>query len=436
MAERRLTRKQKQAYEGFLAYLREVGYAEGDQIESLPAVAERLGVSLTLLKRILPVLREAEVIDVVPRLGTFVRTPPRDLSATAPSRPSEAGAAASPPPASPLPTTRTPSTGTQRMVRLYPGRPDLAEAAAWRGVVDAFEAETPGMRVQMVMTPRGRGALAGPEVLILPFEEARSRAGEFRDWTMQTSSARFRPAGLDGPVALVSRFSAETTADLAARPPGLRDWIARAEGAGSEGWGVALADPAALLCGLPRGDEAVPALRPLLELLATVPPPLLVTPTDVVGGDLLAACAEGNPLVVIGSFAIVTAPGRDAANRTAIPLGPETGAPAPGLEPLAVCVAREAEEPAESLARFVVSLPGQRALGASGRYLPAHPDGAEGHPLRPLAETYPSPPALVGIDPAELPPAFERNGARAILNDVRSLRLSPDEAAKLLLGSF
>ena len=157
-----MTRRQRDAYEAILEHVARSGLRVGDQLESYAELARRLGVSVTLLQRVVPKLARDGYLSVVRRVGTFVERLP----------PAGTGGAGGP-------LLRVPARASSGAapLRVFAAESGRWARSLWRRLVSAFEEERPGIRVQFSMSAEETGPIAGADVVVVDSHRAQQMAG-------------------------------------------------------------------------------------------------------------------------------------------------------------------------------------------------------------------------------------------------------------------
>ncbi len=182
MKEECLTRKQRKTLDNFHAYLSSGVLRPGDQLPPFPELARKLGISVTLLRRVIPLLETRGEVTVLPRKGVFLR----EMAIGAKSSPSMDSLLS-------FNAPRAAASGAR--IRFYCAEEDFASAGMWTEIVQAYERTHPETTVSLSLVNWGDAVVAPPDVLLLAPPVAAGRADGFVDWVERgaVDAALFTP---------------------------------------------------------------------------------------------------------------------------------------------------------------------------------------------------------------------------------------------------
>jgi hypothetical protein len=388
-ANRLLTAKQRLAYDAVIEHIVSSGLEPGDQVESYPAIARRVGVSLALIQRVMKMLVDDRILLAVPRVGTFVNMLPDG----------EAQRAVGMDPFSTSHQEADVRDG-RTVIRFYAAENGQAALRYWRRVVSAFERSHPGVRVNFAMNAADAGPIAGADVVVLEAGGSFERAHEYREWVDDSVPG---PAALIAPLADLVSHRGESTSwpilfsgmvtyvnrrlleeagllDLA-RVRAVRgiadtcdEYFSRRDvKAGTLGWGFHNLSMPLYLLGFARSDlsKRRADVEYYMNLLAGCPPPRLVTGEDVNSTTyLIKGLEDASIILATGYFWHNLFIDRNA--WVAVPPPQSPGGAALGGA-MCVSVRRTASHPDEAVAfaRFLAGSEAQGIIGEAGGLLPA-----------------------------------------------------------------
>jgi ABC-type glycerol-3-phosphate transport system substrate-binding protein len=415
-------------------------------------MAREVGASVTLLKRVVPMLEREGYLRVVPKVGTFVRRLPPAVAREG----CLPGAVVSPFASRPAVDGRE--------VRLHVAEHPEVAADYWREIIAEFEKQDRRTRVKMALVADPSDPDLGADVLYVQAGVADRYPDDLVEWVEGADGAA-PGAGLVPPAGELSRGPMKSralpvavgTAMLYANRPALegaglftppswktpgdvvetcRLYLAGRQGDDPVTWGWvddAFGD-LVLSGGWPLSPfaEMRATLERRLRMLATTGPPVMVAGTDSRRAGIQAeALRRGCALFVSGhcweNHFI------DRRTWEALP------APYPGPRPfghgiMVVAVSRSAPCREESI-RFARFLAGEQAQGILARaagLIPADAAAAAGHPLHGILEHYVRT-AWVSEVPGRPREKLERvDRVNMLLSDVRSQRVSVEEALRRL----
>ena len=447
------TRKQREAGEALLDYIRRSGRRAGDQLESFPAIARSLGVSVTLLQKVVRSLERDGILAVVPRVGTFVQKMPG--AAVPPSEGRETFSRSLSP---------APAGSGKTLIRLFVAESGTWARQCWRRIVSAFEKKHPGIWVEFSMSAEEMGPVAGADVAVLEIGADQIASAKLiertdvnaEDWAelldpladMMASRAgtRIRPVMFGTTILFANRkllgeaglFEPEEWST----PMGVADtcerYFERAPAGANGVLGWALHDLWAPLLYLGFARQSLDDVRGEVEryvrLVATCPPPRLVTLADARLADfLVTVLREGKTLFVTGYTYHNAFVDRDTWVALPPPIRPG-GVPPLGAMAVGVREGAAHPEAGAALARFLAGPTAQGIIAAAGGSLPASKAAARDHVLYPIYEAQI---AHGWLRESLDPPAFRGSQAMQVLQsltEVRTRGLDPDEAVRRLFS--
>lgn len=278
-----LTANQLRVDAALRAYLASTEIAIDGRLPTFPALARRFGTSVSVLQAVIPRLVGEGFLEVQPRVGTILRRRPAVAAGT-------------------------PHAGTA--LRFYVGEDAATASPAWKRIVERFEALHPGLCIEMGLSNSPDPMLRKPDLQLVDHRLAAERraSGGFLDWADDAawqvdSRIAFAQATWEaGRLRDALPVLMGTQALFVARggpPPAvarLSDLVASAD-AGA-GYGTVITAYTTPLWTWGLGSDGIPIDHPetlaYLEMLATVPPPRLVMPSDFADAGNLAKFA---PLV-------------------------------------------------------------------------------------------------------------------------------------------
>lgn len=398
-------------------------WSRGDRLPSYAELANRLQTSVSVLQAIMPRLASDGIIEVVPRVGTFLRRVPG----------SSAGGAVS------------------QVLRFAITESPNGTSSGWRAVASRFEQLNPGLEISFTFGLSSDSLLTKPDIILLQHEQARSLRRE-ANWLPWADASVWKadervdfvraiwqaeqplwgmPVLLGMPIMYAGPAAqGEDPSDLPSLVRGWRQAPLETYGfiAGSVMeplWSLGLGDS-----GLSPQDERLGAW---LHVLATIPPPAMVTITDFVNNDLatvLEPLIKGHCRYFLGSLWMSRVIER---NLWRLRLPTTSGALRYGVMSVVVPEGPRAET-AASFARFIAGPEGQGILGERDSLLPTLREASCGHPFGHLLaeiEARPLAPANVLPEP-EWNVRFQE--AVRTVNNLRVGRASIDEALAALVA--
>ena len=145
-----LTRKQKTVFEKLAKLLAEGGFEPGDQLPSFASMASELGCTVSVLTRVAPMFVEAGVIEIVDKVGTFLRRRPPKTSGYPLVKDSAAACGVSFGRMEGLASIAIRTPG-KCVVRFQVGEFDFVTGDVWRKLMRRFEARNPGIQIHLKM---------------------------------------------------------------------------------------------------------------------------------------------------------------------------------------------------------------------------------------------------------------------------------------------
>jgi hypothetical protein len=349
------------------AYLASDQIQVGERVPPFPELARRVGTSVSVLQAVMPRLAGEGLLEVVPRVGTFLRR-----------RPDGPGV--------------TPHAGVALL--FYVGEESSTVSPAWRRVVERFEELHPGVCIELSLSDSTDPLLRHPDLLLVNHRQAieRSAGGGFLDWAddgswrvderISYAQALWR-AGRPR-IALPVLMGTQVLFVARGGPPQvgthLSELIASAD-AGA-GYGMVITSYTTPLWTRGLGSGGVPVDDPetlaYLDLLASTPPPRLVMPCDF---------ADSGPLTLLAPLvgrrcryflsSLWTARQAERGAWDLLP-PPGTGPVECGAMSLMVAQGPRAEA-AVFFARFIAGHQGQQILGTYDALFPTWRPALEGH---------------------------------------------------------
>lgn len=362
-----LTANQLRVDASLRAYLASEEMPVDGRLPTFPELARRLGTSVSVLQAVMPRLVNEGFLEVLPRVGTFLRRRPRP-----PKGASHAGTA----------------------IRFYVGEESATASPAWRRIVERFEAVHPGVCIEMALSDSLDPLLRKPDILLVDHRQAseRRRGGGFLNWAddeawrveeriayAQSTWEADRPR--DALPVLMGTQALFAARGGPPQPVGrLSDLLVG--GDGWAGYGLVITSYMTPLWTRGLGSAGIPVDDPetlaYLEMLATVPPPRLLLPSDFADGSHLARLA---PLVGRRCrYFLSSLWTARLAERGAWDLLPPPGSGPVECGAMSLMVADGPQaEAAGALARFIAGAEGQQILADYDALFPTLRSALAGH---------------------------------------------------------